>query len=154
VLVDGAVHVPPDAVDLDVGFVDVPPVAGCVPAPPGRVSQQRGEALDPPEDSDVVGLNAPLDKEFFDIAVGKGCSADTAGPRPRSRPVGTGTQRTPTVVVGLDAVGPRVSPFKPARPRQRSTQRTPLLLVTHDRRMLEAVHTIRHLDVAEGTVTG
>ncbi|MEV6633149.1 ABC-F family ATP-binding cassette domain-containing protein [Actinoplanes sp. NPDC051470] len=29
-----------------------------------------------------------------------------------------------------------------------------LLLVTHDRRMLEAVHTTRHLEVADGTVTG
>jgi ATPase subunit of ABC transporter with duplicated ATPase domains len=29
-----------------------------------------------------------------------------------------------------------------------------LLLVTHDRRMLEAVHTTRHIEVADGTVTG
>jgi ATPase subunit of ABC transporter with duplicated ATPase domains len=29
-----------------------------------------------------------------------------------------------------------------------------LLLVTHDRRMLEAVHTTRHISVADGTVTG
>ena len=29
-----------------------------------------------------------------------------------------------------------------------------LLLVTHDRRMLEAVHTTRHLEVTDGTVTG
>jgi ATPase subunit of ABC transporter with duplicated ATPase domains len=29
-----------------------------------------------------------------------------------------------------------------------------LLLVTHDRRMLEAVHTGRHLEVADGKVTG
>ncbi|WP_306207639.1 ABC-F family ATP-binding cassette domain-containing protein [Actinoplanes sp. RD1] len=29
-----------------------------------------------------------------------------------------------------------------------------LLLVTHDRRMLEAVHTTRHLEVADGRVTG
>jgi ATPase subunit of ABC transporter with duplicated ATPase domains len=29
-----------------------------------------------------------------------------------------------------------------------------LLLVTHDRRMLEAVHTTRHLEVADGKVTG
>jgi ATPase subunit of ABC transporter with duplicated ATPase domains len=29
-----------------------------------------------------------------------------------------------------------------------------LLLVTHDRRMLEAVHTGRHLEVAAGKVTG
>jgi len=29
-----------------------------------------------------------------------------------------------------------------------------LLLVTHDRRMLEAVHTTRHIEVAGGTVTG
>jgi ATPase subunit of ABC transporter with duplicated ATPase domains len=29
-----------------------------------------------------------------------------------------------------------------------------LLLVTHDRRMLAAVHTTRHLEVADGKVTG
>jgi ATPase subunit of ABC transporter with duplicated ATPase domains len=29
-----------------------------------------------------------------------------------------------------------------------------LLLVTHDRRMLEAVHTNRHVEVADGRVTG
>jgi ATPase subunit of ABC transporter with duplicated ATPase domains len=29
-----------------------------------------------------------------------------------------------------------------------------LLLVTHDRRMLQAVHTTRHIDVAGGSVTG
>jgi ATPase subunit of ABC transporter with duplicated ATPase domains len=29
-----------------------------------------------------------------------------------------------------------------------------LLLVTHDRRMLAAVHTTRHLEVADGRVTG
>jgi ATPase subunit of ABC transporter with duplicated ATPase domains len=29
-----------------------------------------------------------------------------------------------------------------------------LLLVTHDRRMLEAVHTTRHVAVVDGTVTG
>ncbi|WP_305783226.1 ABC-F family ATP-binding cassette domain-containing protein [Symbioplanes lichenis] len=35
-----------------------------------------------------------------------------------------------------------------------STYPGTLLLVTHDRRMLEAVHTTRHLEVADGHVTG
>ncbi|GAB3865623.1 hypothetical protein GCM10027610_116020 [Dactylosporangium cerinum] len=39
VLVDSAVHVPPETVDFDVGLVGEPPVAGCVPAEPGRVGE-------------------------------------------------------------------------------------------------------------------
>jgi hypothetical protein len=45
VLVNGAIHVPPRAVDLDVGLVDGPAVTRCVPTEPGRVGQQRGAPL-------------------------------------------------------------------------------------------------------------
>jgi hypothetical protein len=45
VLVDGPVDIAPDAVDLDVRLVDVPPVARGVAGEPGRVGQQRREAL-------------------------------------------------------------------------------------------------------------
>ena len=42
VLVDRSVHVSADSVDLDVDLVNVPPIAGRVPAKPGGVGQQRG----------------------------------------------------------------------------------------------------------------
>jgi hypothetical protein len=42
VLVDGPVDVAPDAVDLDVGLIDVPSVARAVASEPAGISQQRG----------------------------------------------------------------------------------------------------------------
>jgi len=69
VLVDGAVHVPPDTVDLDVGLVSEPSVARRMTAEPGHVGQQRGETLHPPEDGEVVGLDAPLEEQFLDVSV-------------------------------------------------------------------------------------
>jgi hypothetical protein len=39
VLVDSAVHVPPDTVDLDIGLIGEPSVARCMPAESGGVGQ-------------------------------------------------------------------------------------------------------------------
>jgi hypothetical protein len=33
------------------------------------VDDQRGEALHPPVDSDVINLDATLSEEFFDVAI-------------------------------------------------------------------------------------
>ena len=71
VLVDGPVDVAPAAGDLDVGLVDEPAVADRVAARPGRVGQERREALHPPVDGDVVDLDATLGEEFLDVAIGQ-----------------------------------------------------------------------------------
>jgi len=42
-----------------------------VPAEPGRVGQQWGEALHPAEDGDVVGLDTTLKQQLLDITVGE-----------------------------------------------------------------------------------
>jgi len=71
VLVDGPIHVAPLAGDFDVGLVDEPTVSGRVPARAGRIREERGEALDPAEDGDVVDLDPALSEEFFDVAIGE-----------------------------------------------------------------------------------
>lgn len=58
VLVDGPVEVHPPSGDLDVGFVDEPPVTRNVPAGPRGVDEQWREPLDPAVDRDVVDLDA------------------------------------------------------------------------------------------------
>ena len=68
-LVDRPVDVAPDPGDLDVGLVDEPAVTGTVPARPGRVDQQRGEALHPPVDGHVVDLDATLGQQLLEVAV-------------------------------------------------------------------------------------
>jgi hypothetical protein len=60
VLVYRPVHVPLNSVDLHVRLIDVPPVAGRVAGKPGGIGQQWGEPLHPPEDGDVVYLDAAL----------------------------------------------------------------------------------------------
>jgi hypothetical protein len=42
-----------------------------MPAEPGGVSKQWGEALHPPEDRDMVDLDTTFEEEFFDVAVGQ-----------------------------------------------------------------------------------
>ena len=71
VLVDGPVDVPPHSGDLDVGFVDEPPVADGTPARTGSVDQLRGESLDPPVQGDMVHLDAALGEELLKIPVGQ-----------------------------------------------------------------------------------
>jgi hypothetical protein len=41
-----------------------------VPTRPGRVDQQRREALHPPEDRDEVDGDAAFGQQLFDVAVG------------------------------------------------------------------------------------
>jgi len=65
VLVDGTVHVPPCAGDL-LGLIDEPPVADGVAAWPGRVDDQRREALHPPVQGDVVDVDAALGQELLE----------------------------------------------------------------------------------------
>jgi hypothetical protein len=40
-----------------------------VAAWPGRVDQQRREALNPPEQGDVVDLDAAFGEELFEVAI-------------------------------------------------------------------------------------
>jgi hypothetical protein len=42
-----------------------------VPVGPGSLGEQRREPLHPAVAADVVDLNAPLNQEFFDVAVGE-----------------------------------------------------------------------------------
>jgi hypothetical protein len=58
--IDGAIQIDPAATDLDVGLVDEPAVAGCVPGGAGRVDELRREGLHPSVDRDVVDGDAPF----------------------------------------------------------------------------------------------
>ena len=69
VLVNGPVHVPPGAGDADVGFIDEPAIARAVTASSRRLDDERGEALHPPVDGDVINLDAAFGEQFFDISV-------------------------------------------------------------------------------------
>ena len=69
VLIYSPVHVPPDAGDTDVGLVDEPPSTDRVAAGAGRVDQLRCEVVHPPEDGDVIDLDAAFGEEFLDVAV-------------------------------------------------------------------------------------
>jgi hypothetical protein len=71
VLIDCPVHVPPHTGHPHVGFIDEPAVADAVTAWPCRVDDERGEALHPPVNRDVINLDATLGEELFDIAVGQ-----------------------------------------------------------------------------------
>jgi hypothetical protein len=70
-LVDGPIHVVPLARDLHVRLVHLPAISHAMPARPGGVDQQRREAQHPPVDGDVVDLDATLDEQLFDVAVGQ-----------------------------------------------------------------------------------
>ena len=75
-LVNGPIHVPPDAGDTDVRFVDEPAATHRVTARWCGVDQLRGEALHPPEDRHVVDVDTAFGEEFFDVAVGEPANAD------------------------------------------------------------------------------
>jgi hypothetical protein len=60
------VDISPDAVDLDVGFVDEPPITRRMAGEPGGAGQQRGEAPHPAVDRDMVDLDAALGQQFLD----------------------------------------------------------------------------------------
>ncbi len=80
VLVGGPVHVPPDACDLDICFLDEPAVTREVSAGSCRVDQQRREPLHPPVQAHVIHLDATLGEEFLQVPVGQGRSAGTSAP--------------------------------------------------------------------------
>jgi hypothetical protein len=65
-----------------------------VPAWPHRVDDERGEALHPPVDSDVVDLDAAISQELFDIAVREPEAEMPSAPPAESRRAGTGIERT------------------------------------------------------------
>ena len=71
VLVHGSVHVAPDAGDADVSLIDEPAVADTVTARASSVDDERGEALHPPVDGDVIDVDAALSQEFLDVSVGQ-----------------------------------------------------------------------------------
>jgi hypothetical protein len=55
--VDGSLDIAPDAIDLDLGLVDEPPVAQRMSSESGSVGQQRREPLHPPVHRDVIHLD-------------------------------------------------------------------------------------------------
>jgi hypothetical protein len=69
VLVNGAVHVPPDTGNSDVGLIDEPAITDTVPARPSRVDDQRGETLHPPINRHVINVDAAFREKLFDISV-------------------------------------------------------------------------------------
>ena len=72
----GGVHSPvqihPLALNPDVGFIRPPTVVGWFESPTQTLFHFRAIALDPPPDGDVIGAQAPLDEQLFDVAVRKG----------------------------------------------------------------------------------
>ena len=68
-LVDRPVAVAPAPGDLHVGRIDLPAVTDGMAAGPGGLGEQRGEALHPPVDGDMVDLDAALGEELLDVAV-------------------------------------------------------------------------------------
>ena len=75
VLVDGSVDVTPPTGDLHVGLIDEPTVADRMAARPGRIREERHEALHPPVHRDVVDLDPTFSEEFLDVARTGGTSA-------------------------------------------------------------------------------
>jgi hypothetical protein len=69
VLVQGPVDVAPDTGNFHVGLVYEPPVADSVTTRPGRIDQQRREALDAPVDRDVINLDPTFGQEFFHVSI-------------------------------------------------------------------------------------
>ena len=78
-VIDGAVDVTPHAPHLHIGFVDEPDAADGIWERVGRVDQDRGEALHPAMQGDVINGDAALDEEFFQIAVGESRSGRPSG---------------------------------------------------------------------------
>ncbi len=70
-LIHGPVDVPPSAGDPHVGLIDIPTVTDQVPTRPGRIREERGKALNPPVDRDVIDLDPTLPQQFLDIAIGE-----------------------------------------------------------------------------------
>jgi hypothetical protein len=80
-------------VPLDVGFIYEPAVTDAVSAWSSRLDDQRGEALHPPVDRDVINLDAALGEQFFDISVRESVS-EVPAHRQQDHVGGTGNQQT------------------------------------------------------------
>ena len=86
VLVHCPVHVPPGTVDLDLRFVDEPPVTHGVTGRAGRVDQLGSEPLHPAEQGHLIHLDAALGQELLQIPVRQ---AEAQVPADRAMIVGT-----------------------------------------------------------------
>jgi hypothetical protein len=69
--IERPVQADPPPGDLDVGLIDEPPITHDVPARPCGVDQQRGAALHPAVDRDVVDLDPAFGRQLFHIPVGE-----------------------------------------------------------------------------------
>jgi hypothetical protein len=69
-LVDRAVEIDPPPDDLNLRFIDEPPIPNHVTTGSCRVDEQWGEPLYPAIDRDVIHLDAPLREQFFHVSVG------------------------------------------------------------------------------------
>ena len=69
VLVDSSVDVAPNAGDFDVGLIHEQARPDDTAARAGPVDRQRRETLRPPEQGDVIDLDAALREEFVEIAI-------------------------------------------------------------------------------------
>jgi hypothetical protein len=70
-LVDRPVQVAPLAVNFHIGFVDLPSVAGHVPAGSGDLDERRGKPAHPPVHAGVVDRDATFGEQLLDVAVGQ-----------------------------------------------------------------------------------
>jgi len=71
ILVDRPVQLDPAPGDVDIPLINEPPITPSVPAWPRGVDEQRGKALHPTIDSDMINTNAPLGQQLRHITVGK-----------------------------------------------------------------------------------
>jgi hypothetical protein len=118
VSVDGAVHVPPHASNLDVGLIDEPASPDSVATWSRRVTQQRCKPLYPTVKCHVIHDDTTLGKQFVEVTVGQPEPQIPAHRPTRSPPAGTGTQRTLTTTgstVRLDDGVSSGHPRPPAR---------------------------------------
>jgi hypothetical protein len=68
---NGRPAVRPASRDLDVGFVDEPPVTRQPPTGAGSLDELECEPLHPPLDGHVIDADATLGEQLFDVAVGQ-----------------------------------------------------------------------------------
>ena len=66
-----SIAVDPPASDLDVSFIDEPPISRSVPTGSCRVDKQRGEPLNPPIYGHVIHGDAPFRQQLLHVSVGQ-----------------------------------------------------------------------------------
>ena len=88
-------------------YVREPAVTDAVPARPRSLDDERGEALHPPVDGDVIDLDAAFGQQLFDIAVRQAVAQvpthsqqDRIGPKPAPRKR-NGLNRNPPILKEL-----------------------------------------------------